>query len=177
MVKFYVLLILGLSIHAFAFLVVPADVLDHAKKANEIIHAKVLSTKLVHENVKRPYFETEFEIIELIKGQKKKTMKVKQVVLKRKGSKIFSLPFGMNPFVVKKEYVIFWPKIRADGFSLPQGLHEGVYELVESQAQGKVMIQSWKNHVYTQPENKNHLRKESSKLLTLDDFKKMLQKQ
>lgn len=72
---------------------------------------------------------TEFEIIDLIKGNAGKTHTIKQIGGHHKDSNTRLLIQGVPAFQTGKQYVVFLPEKSSLGFSSPLGLHQGSFSV------------------------------------------------
>jgi len=72
---------------------------------------------------------TEFEIIDLIKGNAGSTHTIKQIGGHHKDSKTRLLIHGVPEFQAGKKYVVFLPEKSSLGFSSPLGLHQGSFSV------------------------------------------------
>ena len=73
---------------------------------------------------------TEFEIIDLIKGNTGDTHIIKQIGGHHKDSDTRLLIHGVPEFQAGKKYVVFLPEKSSLGFSSPLGLHQGSFSVI-----------------------------------------------
>ncbi len=73
---------------------------------------------------------TEFEIIDLIKGNAGDTHIIKQIGGHHKDSNTRLLIHGVPAFQPGKKYVVFLPEKSSLGFSSPLGLHQGSFSVI-----------------------------------------------
>lgn len=113
---------------ASATSVLPLTLEQLSTRASLIFYAEVTSnhTKLDERSGRIATF-TEFNIIELIKGESKATHTIKQIGGYDPTSKTRLFIHGVPTFQVGKTYVLFLPTESTLGFSSPLGLFQGSY--------------------------------------------------
>jgi hypothetical protein len=113
---------------ASATSVLPLTLEQLSTRASLIFYAEVIGnqTKLDEQSGRIATF-TEFNIIELIKGESKTTHTIKQIGGYDPVSKTKLYVHGIPTFQVGKTYVLFLPTESTLGFCSPLGLFQGSY--------------------------------------------------
>jgi hypothetical protein len=115
---------------ASATSVLPLSLEQLSTRASLIFYAEVISnhTRLDESSGRIATF-TEFNIIELIKGETKTTHTIKQIGGYDPISKTRLFIHGVPTFQVGRTYVLFLPTESTLGFSSPLGLFQGSYRV------------------------------------------------
>jgi hypothetical protein len=116
---------------ASATSMLPLSLEQLSTRASLIFYGKVINNEVKKdEQSGRIATFTEFEIIDLIKGETAATHTIKQIGghLKETGTVVHI--YGVPEFVTGKNYVVFLPEKSKLGFSSPLGLHQGSFDVV-----------------------------------------------
>jgi hypothetical protein len=115
---------------ASATSVLPITLQQLSTRATLIFYGQVVSNEVKKDEQSGHVATfTEFEIIELIKGDAGSTHTIKQIGGYHRESKTRLLVHGIPEFQAGKKYVVFLPEKSSLGFSSPLGLHQGSFSV------------------------------------------------
>ncbi len=119
------------TLPATATSLLPISLEQLSTRADLIFYGKVIS----NETKKDPQSGhiatfTEFEVIDLIKGETGNRHIIKQIGGFDKNSNTRLMIRGVPKFIVTEEYVVFLPKKSSLGFCSPLGLHQGSFNVL-----------------------------------------------
>lgn len=116
---------------ASATSMLPITLEQLSTRASLIFYGKVISNQVKKDAQSgRIATFTEFEVIDLIKGNAGSTHTIKQIGGYHKDSNTRLLIHGVPIFLSGKEYVVFLPEKSSLGFSSPLGLHQGSFSVL-----------------------------------------------
>lgn len=109
----------------------PVTLEQLSTRASLIFYGRVISNEVRKDDQSgRIATFTEFEVIDLIKGETGGTHTIKQIGGYHKETDTRLLIHGVPEFHTEKNYVVFLPEKSALGFSSPLGLHQGRFSVV-----------------------------------------------
>ena len=109
----------------------PISLQQLSTRAALIFHGEVTGNTVKKDDVSGHIATfTEFNIIELIKGDAGSTYTIKQLGGRLTGSGMTLKVHGVPEFETGKTYVVFLPEKSSLGFSSPLGLHQGSYPVM-----------------------------------------------
>lgn len=115
---------------SWATSLLPISLEQLSTRATLIIYGEVVSNQVKKDEPHGHIVTfTEFNIIELIKGNAGDSHTIKQIGGSLKESNIRLRIHGVPEFVTGKEYVVFLPEKSQRGFSSPLGLHQGAFSV------------------------------------------------
>lgn len=134
MKKFFIVLCLlsSLSIPPtlFATSVLPVTLEQLSTRASLIFYGTVISNQVQKDSQSGQIVTlTEFEVIELIKGETDTRHTIKQLGGFLKDADIMFKIHGVPEFQIGRQYVLFLPEKSSLGFSSPIGLHQGSFSV------------------------------------------------
>ncbi len=126
----YLLISVFTALPAAATSMLPLSLEQLSSRADLIFYGKVIGNE-TKEDVQSGQIATftEFEVIDLIKGNTGNTHTIKQIGGFNKNSNTRLLVRGVPKFIQGEEYVVFLPKKSSLGFCSPLGLHQGSFNV------------------------------------------------
>lgn len=113
---------------ASATSMLPLSLEQISSRANLIFHGRVIENNVAKDNQSGQIATfTEFEVIELIKGDTGDSHTIKQIGGQLKETGTTLRIHGVPRYTVGKTYVVFLPEKSSLGFSSPLGLHQGSF--------------------------------------------------
>jgi len=116
---------------AWATSVLPIGLEQLSMRASLIFYGTVVNNQ-VKKDEQSGYIATftEFQVLDLIKGEAGNTHTIKQIGGSLKETNITFRVHGIPEFLTGNKYVVFLPKKSKLGFSSPLGLHQGSYSIL-----------------------------------------------
>jgi hypothetical protein len=116
---------------ASATSMLPITLEQLSTRASLIFYAQVISNEIKKDDDSGHIATfTEFEIIDMIKGDAGERHTIKQIGGHHKGSNTRLLIHGVPEFKTGNQYVVFLPEKSSLGFSSPLGLHQGSFSVM-----------------------------------------------
>ncbi len=128
---FYLILSTCTALPAAATSLLPLSLEQLSTRADLIFYGKVISNKAKNDAQSGQIATfTEFEVINLIKGNAGSRHTIKQLGGFDKNSNTRLMVRGVPKFISGEEYVVFLPKKSSLGFCSPLGLHQGSFPVM-----------------------------------------------
>lgn len=116
---------------ASATSMLPITLEQLSTRATLIFFGKVISNQVTRDTQSGQIATfTEFQVIDLIKGNTGSTHTIKQIGGFHESSNTRLLIHGVPEFKLSKEYVVFLPEKSSLGFSSPLGLYQGSFSVL-----------------------------------------------
>ncbi len=127
---FSFLIMLFYTLPAAATSLLPLSLETLSSRATLIFYGAVISNQVKKDEISgRIVTFTEFEVIELIKGNSERRHTIKQLGGRLENSKTTLRVHGIPQYQVGKKYVVFLPGKSSLGFCSPLGLHQGSFAI------------------------------------------------